>query len=75
MKSEFNEQKNKLELLTVNYEDLKTRNAQLTADADHSSHNWNLKEETFLSQVICTMSYFFTTYCFISLFNLTGRSL
>lgn len=51
IKSEFNDQKSKLELLTVNYEDLKARNTQLTADAHQSNDEWNLKEETFLSQV------------------------
>jgi FtsZ-binding cell division protein ZapB len=51
IKSEFNDQKSKLELLTVNYEELKAKNAQLTADADQSNDERNLKEEMFLSQV------------------------
>jgi hypothetical protein len=40
-----------LELLTVNFDDLKVRNAQLTADADQSNNEWNHKEDTFSSQV------------------------
>jgi hypothetical protein len=49
--SEFKNQKIEFELLTVNFEDLTARNAQLTADADQSNNEWNRKEDTYSSQV------------------------
>eukprot|EP00596_Hydrurales_sp_CCMP1899_P003515 CAMPEP_0119052012 /NCGR_PEP_ID=MMETSP1177-20130426/73451_1 /TAXON_ID=2985 /ORGANISM="Ochromonas sp, Strain CCMP1899" /LENGTH=889 /DNA_ID=CAMNT_0007031437 /DNA_START=97 /DNA_END=2766 /DNA_ORIENTATION=- len=54
--SEYKDQKIELELLTVNFEDLKVRNAHLAADADQSNNEWNRKEDTFSSQIASLIS-------------------